>query len=732
MKFKKIPNNGKKLFSKINIKAKAKKKTENGPAATKGISLGGIPIRVQLAFGFFIPVIFIILVGVISYSEASKNLSENYTVSSINALNMTASSLDDSLKIVRNNINELSQDSNLKSYALGGFVGKSDKETAAKTLIDTSMNVKQTSNEIILDIHLFPVKEEELLTTRNLGAASTGKVSTGDKSIIDQVASSDDGWLLEDEKIHWDVEHPFLDDAMSISPDEYALFCGKRISSGGIKALLVADVDNKAIYELLSKLDFGEGSQVSFVVDGKKEISVGEVGSVLGSDFYTEGENFILNAPEDSEGYTSNVKVAGKSYFYIMYPLETVEAYVCALVPSEVITAGSDSIKTITIIMVILAVLIAAITSVVITHDVSLNIKKSVKRLDQVSQGELIQDDKPDNSGNNEFGKLSSAIRNTIDKMRTLIITVMEMIDKVVNTGSRVGESSQNVGEVVKQMEERIDHIHTTISAEDNQINSCIDQMEDLSTDIKAVSQKIMGMESTIEESEELTRGGMEVVEEMLKQSRDTQEATDEVQKQVTMLGEKIEEISKFVDDIKNIAEQTNLLSLNASIEAARAGDQGKGFAVVAGEIRKLADDSASSAQVIQTVIGDVRVYSESAMNKSKAAEDIVHIQLKSAADTEEMFQKIGTAMAGMEEEMKRLTQEIELMNQKRHEAVKTVKVIGDLSKETVQSADAVSDALNVQITCATDLEHEAEDLMKNMGRLKQAVAEFKLNHEEE
>lgn len=74
---------------------------------------------------------------------------------------------------------------------------------------------------------------------------------------------------------------------------------------------------------------------------------------------------------------------------------------------------------------------------------------------------------------------------------------------------------------------------------------------------------------------------------------------------------------------------------------------------------------------------------------------------------------------------------EMSLGNKKKEEKGKAVRVIGELSKETVNSADAVRDSLGIQIECTRDLEKEAEALRNNMGKLEQAVGEFKLNNDE-
>jgi methyl-accepting chemotaxis protein len=312
--------------------------------------------------------------------------------------------------------------------------------------------------------------------------------------------------------------------------------------------------------------------------------------------------------------------------------------------------------------------------------------------------------------------------------MRMLVETVKDMIGKVSDTGNRVNESSSHVGNMVEDMEEKIGRIHETIRKEDEEIASCGQQMEELSSDIKAVSSRVMETMGKIEESERVIAQGIAAVNSMTQQSEDTKQVTDQVQAQVNLLGSKIEEIAHFVETIQSIAEETNLLSLNASIEAARAGENGRGFSVVAEEIRKLADSSAETAQTIQKVISQIRVYSEETVEKARYAGEIVSAQVESAFATEETFQSINTYMLDISGKMSGLTDGVEEMNTKRHNTVKAIKRLGELSDETVDSANLVRESLKAQVESTREMEQEAQNLKENMEQLETAVASFKLS----
>lgn len=704
--------------NKSNIEEK--KKPDRKEAQGKGNKKRslGVSIRLQLTVGFLIPVLFIIMVGSISYLQASEAMIESYTSSSLNALGMTVTSLDDSLRAIQAAVSELTQDSTVRSYSLGGYISDSFQESSAKQSISGTLSVKETSNSMIWNMYLIPVSEETVVTTKTLS-------STGLDSFIDEIAGTKDEWLLGDNAIHWNTYHPFLDEKFSNSGEEYALFCSQALSSGDLKALLVVDISAEAVEELLDQLDFGEGSQVSFITEDGKEISNAQIAQISEISYFTENKDSAGN------GIAEYITYNGKSYYLMIYKTTIADGYVCAMVPQSTITSGTKAIRDITVILVLIASAVALLISAWMVRKISVNIQGSVKRLDRVSQGELIQEQSAPVKSKNEFGKLHAAIYITVARMRSLVETVKDMIGRVSDTGKRVSDSSNHVGSVVEDMEEKIGLIHETIRKEDEEIASCNDQMEELSKDIKDVSSQIIEVLGEIEKSKQMIANGIDSVNSMTQQSEDTKQVTDEVQEQVSQLGSKIEEIAHFVEIIQSIAEETNLLSLNASIEAARAGENGRGFSVVAEEIRKLADNSAETAQTIQSVISEVRSYSVSAVEKAHSAEGIVASQVESVFRTEETFKSIDSFMRDISDKIGGLTGGIDEMNEKRHIALKSIKKLSELSEDTVQSANQVNESLKEQIASTREMEVEAQKLKENMEQLELAVASFKLSNDE-
>lgn len=697
-----------------------KEKRDRNKTIAKYAGRHGISIRFQLILGFLVPVLFIVAVGFISYRKASTGLTTNYEQASTTAAEMTITSMEEAMRTIMATTSEIASDTTVMSYALGGYDSDSAKQSQAKDSISNKLNVKETTSDMIAEIHVIPIEGDEIVTTRNIGTVA-------EKSFITELAASEDGGLLSDNYVHWGTTHPFVDEKMGIGSDEYTLFCSQTCIRGAGKALVIVDVKTDEVKKLLNKLDFGTEAQVSFVTKEGTEVQSADNIRISDTEFFQKGK------ADDAESVSEYVTYNGKKYFFLMLKSTTTGGYLTAMVPESVITESSRGMLRITVIMVVAACIAALLLSMIIIENITGNIDKSVVELDRVACGELILDEKARKNGNrrNEFGKLHGAMHNTVSNIRELVLTVKRMIVTVKDSGEKVNSSSQTVGNMVQNMSGRVEEILYSIEKENQEVVNCNDQMEKLSLKIKTVSDSILSTIDQVNNSKETIRTGMDVMHNMTDQSMQTVAATDAAKMQVTTLGEKLKDVESFVDSIEEIAEQTNLLSLNASIEAARAGENGKGFSVVAQEIRKLADDSAKTAQSIQRVIAEIRVYSGDAMSKVETAEEIVASQEQSVENTADIFSSINTFMEDLMTNMQSVTEAVEEMNSERAGTLEAIRRISELSEGTVASANEVSVSLEQQTAGASLLAQEAKKLAENMCELETAVAGFKLTREE-
>ncbi len=726
-----------------NVKDKKAKPSQKGKNSKKifkdlkdAVSRVGITIKLQLIIGFSIPIAFIVIVGLASYGKAAAGLQDSFESSVVNTLEMTQMSIDTSLQGISAQIREITSDATMRAYALGAYINDSAKNVNGKNTLKASLSVKQASNAIIESISVVPVAQVEVLTTRRIKDEEL-------VSFMDKLKESEDGALLQNNFVNWGESHPYIDKVLELTGEEYVIFCSQSFNSGGNRALAVYNISTEGIAELLKTLDFGEGSSVSFITGGGKEISTNEELKVVGTEFLesykTELTQRLETAKEEKtldtvdKTMSAYVKINGGKYFFMLIKSEMADVYLSVLVPEANIIASSIEIRNLAFLLMVPAAIIAIIICIFVTIGISGNIRTSEKSLSKVAEGQLYisEKDKNKKAPKNEFGKLHSAIRNTINKVRALVVQVIEMINIVSDSGDRVDESGRQVSIYVQNMNEQMKQVESIVEHESVEIESCNDQMEKLSTEIKTVSQGIVETIEQIRDSRELIDSGLNAVQQMTKQSEETTQATGEVQKQVSMLGDKLTHISGFAGQIQSIAFQTNLLSLNASIEAARAGESGRGFSVVAEEIRKLADDSAKTASSIQKMTNEIKNYSDIAMERVEIAESIVMKQEESVRNTSEAFNNMNKFLEMIVKEMEELASEVEGMNTGRRATLSAIRSISELSEKLVECSNEVNQSLQMQVEAAGVLSIEAVKMKENMNTLKEAVTTFKVEEEQ-
>jgi methyl-accepting chemotaxis protein len=234
------------------------------------------------------------------------------------------------------------------------------------------------------------------------------------------------------------------------------------------------------------------------------------------------------------------------------------------------------------------------------------SLKETVGVAERIAAGDLTVKVRP-RSDNDVMGH---ALAHMVERLSALIVDVKQ-------SGIHVNSSVNQIAAMARQQQATTNEIAATttqIGATSRQISSTSKALVGTMNDVSAVA----------EQSATLAASGQTGVARMETTMRDVMDAAGIVNAKLGVLSEKAASITQVVTTITKVADQTNLLSLNAAIEAEKAGEYGRGFAVVASEIRRLADQTAVATLDIEVMVKDIQAaVSAGVIGMDKFSEDV-------------------------------------------------------------------------------------------------------------
>ncbi|MEB4782134.1 methyl-accepting chemotaxis protein [Paenibacillus jamilae] len=349
-------------------------------------------------------------------------------------------------------------------------------------------------------------------------------------------------------------------------------------------------------------------------------------------------------------------------------------------------------------------------------------------RVREIAEGNLAVDIRT--FSQDELGQLTADFNIMVSRMKELISTVSQSIGRVNTSAHELTFIAEQTTATGEEMTSGINEIAVGASEQASLTEATSRETMALSDTIEKVNVRNKKMTSLSSEAEIVLRGGMDKVKKLQDHNLQTTEANQLVVQHIEGLAEQMLTISTIVQTINEVSEQTKLLALNASIEAARAGDSGKGFAVVATEIRKLSTMTYESTERINTTIARLKAEVSQTLQVMNQTEVIISEQSLIVQESGTVFESIMDMLKEIISSIQEMDGDIGQMNVSREQVISSIIKISDVARDAASATEEISSASNDQSQAYSHLHSAAEQLKQSSQQVSEMISRFRIVQE--
>lgn len=496
-------------------------------------------------------------------------------------------------------------------------------------------------------------------------------------------------------------------------------------SSNEFLGIIQAIMDPQQIVDIVNSIQLGD-SGIGYIVADNGTVIAHPDKEKIDQNLYdsdADMEQFKQNIVQHDTGYTN---INGQMIAFHKAAVNDWHLLVSA--PSKTVFAPIDKMKTMTIILIMISVIIVSVIAFLLTRFVMKQIKDIMELMDEVSAGNLSK--RLTMKGHDEISKLKLNINQMLDNFTELIVQIIQSAKQVVVTSDQLkAESKQSdtlSGEISAATKQIIAGARSQLQASEETSAS----MQEMAAGIQRIAEASIQVSSASQDVTEHVQNGETDVLGAINQIDVASKSVHDSVQAVKTLQEKSEKVTHIVDVISDVADETNLLALNATIEAARAGEHGKGFAVVADEVKKLAVQTTDATKEIADILGNIIMTADDTTNTMEISMQEVNESVEEVKKVDKLFASINGSFEKINHEIQDISAISEQIAAGTEEVSATSQNIVETNEKSLQELTEIDAIIRKQESTTDSIALSANDLNDTAEQLREEVGRFHVGNE--